>query len=155
MDVLKSMPVPTLDRPFGVHLWPIFDAVWTRAIGYSAMDFKFVQEVTPLSTFKETAALIITYYVVIFGGREVMKAYAPIKLQMLFQLHNLFLTILSGALLALFIEQLLPTLVRGGLFYGICSREGGWTQKLLVLYYVRPNYIPCGNIRELTDEFDS
>jgi len=136
MDVLQ-IQIPSIDRPFGVHLWPLFDAAWTKVLGYSAMDFKFKQGVTPISTLKTSLAIIVTYYAVIFGGREVMKSYNPVKLRLLFQIHNFLLTALSGALLVLFIEQLLPTLWNHGIFYGICNREGGWTQQLLALYYVR------------------
>lgn len=52
-------------------------------------------------------------------------------------LHNLALTIISGGLLALFIEQLLPTVWRHGIFFAICDERGGWTEKLVTLYYVR------------------
>lgn len=138
MDVLQFQ-TPSIDRPFGVHLWPLFDAAWTKIMGYSPMDFKFVQGVTPISTLKTSLAIIVTYYAVIFGGREVMRSYNPVKLRLLFQIHNFLLTVLSGALLVLFIEQLLPTLWNHGIFYGICHREGGWTQPLLVLYYL--NYL--------------
>lgn len=51
-------------------------------------------------------------------------------------IHNLYLTIISAGLLALFIEQLLPTLLRHGLFYTICDHRGGWTDRLVILYYV-------------------
>lgn len=138
-DILKSVTfqVPSLDRPFGVHLWPIFSQVFEKIVGYPADDFRFVAGETPFSTLKETCAWMVTYYVVIFGGREVMKNFAPVKLRTIFQIHNLFLTLLSGALLALFLEQLIPTIVRNGLFYGICNKNGGWTQPLVVLYYVR------------------
>lgn len=135
MDVI-DIQMPSIDRPFGIHLWPLFDAAWTKVIGYPAMDFRFEQGVTPISTLKTSLAIIVTYYAVIFGGREIMRPFNPVKLRLLFQIHNFFLTALSGALLALFIEQLAPTLWRGGIFYGICNREGGWTQPLLVLYYV-------------------
>lgn len=139
MDVLK-LGAPSIDRPFGVHLWPLIDVAWTKVVGYSPMDFRFEQGVTPISTFKSSLALIITYYAVIFGGRKVMKSYDPFQLRFLFQLHNFFLSALSGTLLALFIEQLLPTVWRNGVFFGICHRDGGWTQQLLVLYYVRLDY---------------
>ncbi len=52
--------------------------------------------------------------------------------------HNLYLTIISGTLLALFIEQLLPTVWRNGIFYAICNHRGGSTDRLVVLYYVSP-----------------
>ena len=138
MDILKVVDVqkPSIDRPFGVALWPIFNALFGKVMGYPADDFRFVREVTPISTFKESASLIIAYYAIIFGGRAIMSNFGAMKLRTLFQLHNLFLTTVSGILLALFIEQLTPTLYNHGLFYGICNGDGGWTQPVVVLYYV-------------------
>ena len=135
-DFLQNVPLPTLDRPFGVHLWPLFDKAYEQVMGYPASEFKFVAGVTPLSTFQETAALLVTYYVVIFGGREVMKNFSPLKLNTLFMLHNFILTAISAILLALFVEQLVPTIWRHGIFYSICDHRGGWTQPLIILYYV-------------------
>ncbi|KAI9818239.1 MAG: hypothetical protein M1832_004455 [Thelocarpon impressellum] len=138
-DVLKSASVPTLDRPFGVELWPLFSKLYAQVMGYPAEDFRFVQGQTPMSTLSATAIMIVSYYVVIFGGRELMRNRPAMKLNGLFMIHNLYLTIVSGALLALFIEQLLPTVVRRGTFYAICNRDGGWTKPLVVLYYL--NYL--------------
>jgi len=67
-----------------------------------------------------------------------MKAFNPLKLNILFQLHNVLLTAISLVLLLLFIEQLTPILLNHGLFYAICADES-WTQPLLVLYYL--NYL--------------
>jgi fatty acid elongase 3 len=136
LDLLKDIQLPSIDRPFGIHLWPIFNKAFEVVKGYPAEDFRFVQGVTPISTFKETATALITYYVVIFGGREVMKRFPAQKLNGLFMIHNFYLTAISGILLALFIEQLLPTLYRHGVFYAICNHDGGWTQPLVTLYYV-------------------
>ncbi|KAF4473086.1 fatty acid elongase (FEN1) [Fusarium albosuccineum] len=135
----EQLPLPTLDRPFGIHLWPIFDKAWTAVVGYSANDFEFVPFETPMSTLKSTSIFIVVYYAIIFGGREYMRNREPFKLKGLFLIHNLYLTLISGSLLALFIEQLLPTVVRGGIFHSICHKEGGWTQPLVVLYYL--NYL--------------
>ena len=135
----EQLPLPTIDRPFGIHLWPIFDKAFTAVVGYSANDFKFVPFETPMSTIKSTSIFIAIYYCIIFGGREWMRNREPFKLKGLFLIHNLYLTLISGALLALFIEQLLPTVVRGGIFHAICDAEGGWTQPLVVLYYL--NYL--------------
>ena len=135
-EFLQNVPLPTIDRPFGVHLWPIFDQAYEKVMGYPASEFKFQEGVTPLSTFKETATMLITYYIIIFGGREIMKKLPAFKLNFLFMVHNLFLTVVSGILLVLFIEQLVPTLWRHGVFYTICDQRGGWTQPLIVLYYV-------------------
>lgn len=128
--------VPTLDRPFGVALWPIFEKAFEPIVGYKPQDFRFVPGETPLSTFKSCAAFLVTYYIVIFGGRELMRGREPFKLNFLFKVHNFYLTAISGTLLALFAEQLIPTVVRHGLFYAICDHSGGWTDKLVILYYV-------------------
>jgi GNS1/SUR4 family len=136
-DVLTQIPLPTIDRPFGIHLWPIFDKAFSAVVGCSPEEFRFVEGSTPLSTFKETAAVLISYYVIVFGGREIMKHFPAQKLNGLFMIHNLYLTVISGILLSLFIEQLVPTLWRNGLFFAICNHDGGWTKQLVVLYYVR------------------
>lgn len=128
---------PTLDHPFGLQLWPIFEAGFTAVKGYKPQDFRFVPGSTPFSTHTTTAVILITYYIVIFGGRELMRGRQPFVLGGLFKAHNLGLTILSGALLLLFLEQLIPTIVRNGVFYAICNYGGGWTDKLVILYYVR------------------
>lgn len=128
---------PTLDRPFGIKLWPIFSAAFEAVKGYKPEDFRFVPGSTPMSTLPVTLATLAAYYVVIFGGREVMRNREPFKLNGLFKIHNFYLTVISGVLLALFAEQLIPTVVRGGLFNAICTHEGGWTNQLVILYYVR------------------
>ncbi|RYP43439.1 hypothetical protein DL768_009927 [Monosporascus sp. mg162] len=134
-----SLPVPTVDRPFGIHLWPCFSKAFEYFAGYPADDFKFEVGKTPMSTLKETSIFVVIYYAVIFGGREWMRNRPPYKLKGLFLIHNFYLTAISAILLALFIEQLLPTLVRRGIFYAICDANGGWTQPMVVLYYL--NYL--------------
>ncbi|KAI9781224.1 MAG: hypothetical protein M1816_002447 [Peltula sp. TS41687] len=140
-DMLKSLArfTPTLDRPFGIELWPIFEKTYSSVMGYSPLDFRFVNGKTPMSSFREAAALIIAYYLIIFGGREFMRNRKPLQLKSLFILHNLLLTVISGILLSLFIEQLLSTVWRHGIFYSICSHDGGWTKPLVTLYYL--NYL--------------
>lgn len=81
--------------------------------------------------------MIIAYYIIILGGRELMRNRPAFKLNGLFMIHNFYLTAISGGLLALFIEQLVPTVSRHGLFYAICDHNGGWTNELVILYYVR------------------
>lgn len=134
---LNSIALPTLDRPFIVELWPQFDKLYSHAMGYPANKFVFVPGATPLSTFTATATVLITYYVTVFAGREFMKNREPFKLNGLFMIHNLMLTVISGVLLALFTEQLVPTIARNGVFYAICDHRGGWTAPLVTLYYVR------------------
>jgi len=137
MDSLKAIPRPTLDRPFAIELWPLFDRFYSAIVGYSPNRFVFVPGGTPMSTLKATATMLITYYVTVFAGRELMKKREPFKLNGLFMVHNLILTAISGSLLALFVEQLLPTVWRNGIFYAICDYRGGWTPPLVTLYYVR------------------
>lgn len=151
-DALKSvsMPVPTLDKPFGVQLWPYFSQAFGSIMGYRPEDFTFVPGQTPMSTFQATATTLITYYVTVFAGRELMKNRSPMKLNGLFMVHNLYLTIASAIMLALFIEQLLPTVWRHGVFFAICDHRGGWTRELVILYYVRFWIGPCGVLRRLT-----
>lgn len=136
VSLFSQFPVPTIDRPFGVALWPIFNKAFEYVVGYPADEFRFEPGVTPMSTLKETSIFIIAYYAIILGGREVMRNREPFKLRTAFLVHNFYLTAISAILLALFIEQILPTVARHGIFHAICEAEGGWTQPLVVLYYV-------------------
>lgn len=138
-DIMRSIPLPTIDRPFGVELWPLFDKAYTALMGYHPDEFDFQPRVTPMSTLKESSFTIIAWYIVIFGGRELMRNRPAFKLNALFMIHNFYLTAISGILLALFIEQLVPTLYNKGIFYAICDANGGWTPPLVTLYYL--NYL--------------
>ncbi|KAF2646614.1 GNS1/SUR4 membrane protein [Massarina eburnea CBS 473.64] len=131
--------VPTLDRPFGLAAWPIFEKAYETVMGYKPQDFRFVPGETPLSTIQICTTFLISYYVIIFGGREVMRSREPLQLSFLFKLHNFYLTAISFVLLVLFAEQIIPTVVRHGVFYAICDHAGGWTDKMVILYYL--NYL--------------
>lgn len=137
-DFFKGIEVgpPTLERPYGVKLWDVFSKFWTPIFGYAPEDFKFKPGETYMSTLQETVIALVAYYVIIFGGRELMRNRKPFVLNGPFMVHNFYLTVISGAMLLLFIEQLLPTLVNHGVFYGICNYQGGWTKPLVTLYYV-------------------
>lgn len=117
-------------------IWALFDKAFNAIVGFHPQSFRFEIGSTPLSTLHETTAMIISYYIIIFGGREIMKSRAPMRLNSLFMIHNFYLTLISGALLALFAEQLLPELLKNGVFHSICTWEGGWTDRLVILYYV-------------------
>ncbi|KAG6088461.1 hypothetical protein E4U15_006033 [Claviceps sp. LM218 group G6] len=134
--LLEQLPLPSIDRPFGIHLWPIFSKAWEVVVGSPAEDFHFVPFQTPMSTLKSTSIFIVIYYIIIFGGRELMRNREPFKLKALFLVHNFYLTVISGILLVLFIEQLVPELYHNGVFHAICHHDGGWTQPMVVLYYV-------------------
>jgi fatty acid elongase 3 len=134
-----TLGAPTLDHPFGLSMYPLFERAFAAVMGHLPQDFRFVPAGTPMSTFGATATALIGYYVVVFGGREMMRSREAFKLNGIFMLHNLVLTAISGALLLLFLEQLIPTVVRNGIFYGVCDKKGGWTDHLVILYYL--NYV--------------
>lgn len=90
-----------------------------------------------MSTMKESALTILAYYVVILGGREIMRNRPAFKLNGIFMVHNFYLTAISFSLLVLFTEQLIPEVYNNGIFHAICHRDGGWTPHLVILYYVR------------------
>lgn len=87
----------------------------------------YVPGETPLSTTPQVVTALVTYLAVVFGLREVMKSQAPLKLQFLFQLHNIILSSGSALLLALMLEETLPIVWKHGVFYGICD-EAAWTK---------------------------
>ncbi|KAI9323741.1 GNS1/SUR4 family-domain-containing protein [Dichotomocladium elegans] len=137
MDLVKQLDF-SQESPFGVRLYPYFEKAYEAVVGQPAADFAFVPGVTPLSTAREVFATCITYFVVIFGGRFLMSNLPAQRFQLLFQFHNFLLTLVSGALLALMVEQLFPILYNHGLLYAVCHRDA-WTQPLELLYYL--NYL--------------
>lgn len=132
--------VPTVEKPFfNVYLWSHFDKWVSCATNgkFVPSQFRFVQGL-PMSTLPEVLVAISAYYIIIFGGRALLKGRKPFQLNGLFQLHNLFLTSISLMILVLMIEQLVPMIVHNGLYYAICN-VGAWTQPMVTLYYM--NYI--------------
>jgi fatty acid elongase 3 len=130
---------PTIDRPFGLQLWPVFEKAYESALGYKPQDFRFEPGETPISTLKTCSIILLSYYFIIFGGRELMRNRPAMELNFLFKLHNFYLTAISAILLGLFAEQIIPTVWRHGLFFAICDHAGGWTDKMVILYYL--NYL--------------
>lgn len=86
----------------------------------------FVAGKTPLSLFPAVVTALSGYLAVIFGIQELMKNRKPMKLTLLFQAHNIILSLGSGLLLLLMIEEIVPILWRAGLFGAICNVES-WT----------------------------
>lgn len=134
--------LPTLDTPFGIKLWPLFDQAVAAATqgSFVPSKFEFIRGETILSTFPPVAGAIAGYYLVIFGCNYLFKKFGikGFVLNGLFQLHNLILTSLSLTLLVLMAEQLIPIIGHHGLFYAICH-PNAWTQQLECLYFL--NYL--------------
>ena len=118
--------------------WSILDRLSSLVIGYSVNDFQFVVGETPMSTLRGSILAIALYYTIIFGGQQLMRSRPAFKVDNVFIFHNLCMTLISGALLALFVEQLAPILRARGFLEAICGKSG-WTQHLVLLYYL--NYL--------------
>ncbi|XAO23594.1 hypothetical protein I312_102374 [Cryptococcus bacillisporus CA1280] len=90
---------------------------------------------SPLSTQKAVVAAVGTYLLVIFGGREMMKNRQPFKLKIPFQIHNVYLTLGSGLLLVLMLEEVIPLFLKHGFFWSICSTSA-FTPRLVTYYMI-------------------
>ena len=119
-------------------LWQGFERISNAVLNWSPIAFKFTVGSTPLSTLAQVAGAIGLYYVVIFGGRELMRNRKPFGLNEVNKYHNLNLTLISGGLLALMLEQLVPSLLQNGLRFNMCG-NAGFTPSLTTLYYL--NYL--------------
>ena len=81
---------------------------------------------TPLSTWTTVTAALVSYLVIIFGLRELMRSQQALKMTALFQLHNMLLSSGSLVLLVLMAEEIAPIVLKRGIFYGICGKDA-WT----------------------------
>ncbi|WVN88069.1 uncharacterized protein L203_103268 [Cryptococcus depauperatus CBS 7841] len=95
----------------------------------------WISGASPVSTQKAVVAAIGTYLLVIFGGREIMKSRQPYKLTVAFQIHNVILTLGSGILLALMLEEIVPMYFKHGFFWSICNTSA-FTPRLITYYMV-------------------
>jgi hypothetical protein len=107
--------------------------------GNTNVGFTHAARTTPLSTTPQVVAAILTYLVVIFGGRELMRNREPFKLTFLFRLHNIILSVGSLVLLLLMLEEIVPLYWRHGFFWAICNTKA-FTSRM-VSYYMINYYI--------------
>jgi len=86
----------------------------------------YVPGKTPLSTLPVVSAALASYLVIIFGIQEVMRDRPPQKLNTLFRIHNAFLTLGSGLLLALMVEEVVSIWAKSDIYRTMCD-ETSWT----------------------------
>lgn len=118
--------------------WEIFDGITRSVFRVPADDIRFVVGVAPATTVTSALVAIGLYYVIIFGGQYLMRDQKPIRLSLLFKIHNALLSVWSAFLYLLIAEQVLPVIYNHGLFYSICHPDA-WNNRVAVLYYL--NYM--------------
>ncbi|OCF56896.1 fatty acid elongase [Kwoniella mangroviensis CBS 10435] len=126
-------------------LYTLITSAWeTLGVPKVPIQYKtWVPGSSPLSTQKEVVAAIGTYLLVIFGGRELMKKRQPFKLTGPFRFHNVYLTLGSGLLLALMLEEMqvtfishpVPMFLKHGFFWSICNPTA-FTPRLITYYMI-------------------
>ena len=86
----------------------------------------YVKGETPLSTTPGVLATLFAYLAVIFSVQALMKNQQPHKLTPLFQAHNVILSSGSLLLLVLMLEEILPIILKEGIYFAVCAEEA-WT----------------------------
>jgi fatty acid elongase 3 len=81
---------------------------------------------TPLSTTPVVVAIMASYLTTIFTIQYLMKNKPAYVLNTWFRAHNIILSVGSGLLLILMLEEVLPIVFKHGLRYAICD-TGAWT----------------------------
>lgn len=95
----------------------------------------YVNGKTPFSTLQEVVPALVAYLVIIFGTQWFMKDKPAYKLQVPFQIHNIFLSSGSLLLMSLILEEVVPMVWKNGLFWGMCS-DDMWTNRLEFYYMI-------------------
>ncbi|WFD08254.1 very-long-chain 3-oxoacyl-CoA synthase [Malassezia vespertilionis] len=93
--------------------------------------------VTPFSTLKSTMIMSALYLIIVLGGREFMRNRPPVSSKLLrtpFLVHNILLSLASGLLLALYLEEMLPYAKKYGWHDSICVY--GATSSRMTLFYI-------------------
>lgn len=103
----------------------------------------YVNGKTPMSTPQEVIPALVAYLVIIFSTQRFMKDRPAYKLQIPFQIHNVFLSSGSLLLMSLILEAVVPMAWKGGWFWGMCSTEM-WTP--VRLSRVIPCRLDCADV---------
>ena len=100
----------------------------------------FQEGATPFSTPVQVFGMGAFYLATIFGGRELMQRFKvpPQQLKGPFLFHNIALSLASGLLLALMLEEILPIWYHYGFYAAICA-ESSWTPRMEFFYIL--NYM--------------
>lgn len=100
----------------------------------------FQEGKTPFSTAFQVFGVGSLYLITVLGGREIMQRFkiAPMQFKSAFLIHNIALSVGSGILLALMLEEILPIWYHNGFFAAICA-ESSWTPRMEFFYIV--NYM--------------
>ena len=99
---------------------------------------QYVPGKTPMSTPQEVFPTLVAYLVIIFTTQWFMKDKSALKLQIPFQIHNVFLSSGSLLLMSLILEEVIPMVWKNGVFWGMCSTDM-WTS-------VRLSRVVCGAV---------
>jgi len=126
----------------------LFGNLFFKLFGWKDTEFFFyhndgsINYNIPLSDATSVIILTTIYLVSIFGIQIYMKERQPLKLKLLFAVHNILLSFFSLVLLILLLETLIPIWWNHGFYYSICSQEmwyGGQGRRLELYYYI--NYL--------------
>ncbi len=79
-----------------------------------------------MSTDVAVYSALASYLAIIFGIQAIMKNQKPLKLTLLFQIHNVILSGGSLLLLVLMLEEILPIFWKHGIYHAMCA-EASWT----------------------------
>ena len=86
----------------------------------------WVPGVTPLSTVPEVVIMSALYLTVVLGGQVVMRRFPAVPARVLkvpFLVHNVLLSLGSGVLLILMLEDVYPFFMKHGAHGSICLSE--------------------------------
>lgn len=97
-------------------------------------EMKFDFDKLPFSNSLTLILVVLGYVGSIFSLQVYMKKRERIDMNMIFIIHNVFLSVLSLVLFILMLEELLPKFMTHGLVWTMCNRNA-YTPSLQWLYY--------------------